>query len=240
MLRRAVFLPICELIAVGVIALAPVVAAAADAERGKKLFAQCKRCHQIGEGAENRIGPHLNDIIGRAAGSFENYMYSPAMRAVGRNGIIWDEATLDTFLAEPYAMVPRTSMTYAGMKDPARRTDIIAWLQVFSGSETALPEAEPTVNLEQYGLDPAILTVQGDPAYGAYLASQCTTCHQMSGVAEGIPSIIGWPTEEFMIALHAYKIGKRPNEAMQLVARQLSDEAIAALAAHFSTLEYDQ
>ena len=57
--------------------------------RGKALFGQCKRCHQVGGGAEHRIGPHLNDVIGRAAGSLANYRYSQAMKAAGVGGLVW-------------------------------------------------------------------------------------------------------------------------------------------------------
>ena len=84
---------------------------------------------------------------------------------------------------------------------------------------------------------PDLLSIPGDPDYGAYLAGECITCHRGGGAAEGIPSITGWPHDDFVIALQAYKHGKREHPVMQMVAGRLSDEEIAALAVHFSRAE---
>ncbi len=205
----------------------------ADAERGRALFKQCKRCHQTGGGAEHRIGPHLNDVFGRAAGSLGDFRYSPAMKAAGSGGLVWTEATLDAFLSGPRALVPRSRMSFAGIEKKGDRADLLAWLRGFAGARPGLPPAEPTAMPEEYGLDPRLLAIEGDPDYGAYLAGECTTCHRLDGTGEGIPSITGWPLDDFVIALQAYKRGKRAHPAMQLVAGRLSDEEIAALAAHF-------
>ena len=228
------------LIAAALLAVVPAAGAlSADAERGRALYGECKRCHQAGSGAEHRIGPHLNDVFGRAAGSLGDYRYSPAMRAAGSGGLVWTEATLDAFLADPRAVVPRSRMSFAGMEGAGDRADLLAWLRVFSGPGAAsdLPPAEPTATPEEYGLDPGLLAITGDPEYGAYLAGECTTCHRADGGAQGIPSITGWPHEDFVIALQAYKHGKREHPVMQLVAGRLSDEEIAALAAHFNRVE---
>ena len=211
----------------------------ADAERGKTLFGQCKRCHQMGGGAENRIGPQLNGVFGRAAGSLGNFPYSRAMKAAGSGGLVWTEATLDAFLSDPPALVPRSRMSFAGMAEANDRADLLAWLRGFSGNRSDLPPAEPTATPEEYGLDPGLLAIQGDLEYGAYLAGECITCHQPDGADEGIPSITGWPPDDFVIALHAYKRGKRVHPVMQLVAGRLSDEEIAALAAYFQRVEDD-
>ena len=208
-----------------------------DGDRGKELFGQCKRCHQVGSGAAHRIGPHLNDVFGRAAGSLAGFRYSPAMRKAGAGGLVWDDATLDAFLADPHAFVPRSRMSFAGIEGRDDRAALLAWLQGYSGGRADLPPAEPTATPEEYGLDPAILSMAGDPAYGAYLAGECTTCHRLDGADKGIPSIVGWPVDDFVIALHAYKRGTRVHAVMQMVAGRLSDEEIAALAAHFQEAE---
>ena len=211
----------------------------ADAGSGKALFAQCKRCHQVGSGAAHRIGPHLNDVFGRAAGSLENFRYSQAMTEAGDGGLVWSEATLDQFLTDPHAFVPGSRMNFDGMEGADDRAALVAWLQGFSGASSDLPPAEPTATPEEYGLDPQILAIEGDPEYGAYLAGECTTCHRPDGVDEGIPAITGWPPDDFVIALHAYKRGKRVHPVMQMVAGRLSAEEIAALAAHFQGAEDD-
>ncbi|MDE0386842.1 MAG: c-type cytochrome [Defluviicoccus sp.] len=209
----------------------------ADEARGRALYGACKRCHQVGGGARHRIGPHLNDVFGREAGSLADYRYSKAMRKAGSGGLVWTGATLDAFIARPRALVARSRMSFKGMKEPADRKALLAWLRGFSGDGSDLPPAEPTVTVEEYGLDPKLLAIAGDPEYGAYLAGECTTCHRPGGGEAGIPSITGWPHDEFVIALHAYKRGKRVHPAMQLVAGRLSDEEIAALAAHFHRAE---
>ena len=227
------------LLVAALLAILPAAGAwSADAERGRALYVrECKRCHQAGRGAEHRIGPHLNDLFGRAAGSLAGYGYSPAMKEAGSGGLVWTEASLDAFLAEPRALVPHSRMSFTGMEATDDREDVLAWLRVFSGPGSDLPPAEPTATPEEYGLDPALLAIPGDPEYGAYLAGECTTCHRGGGAAEGIPSITGWPHDDFVIALQAYKHGKREHPVMQLVAGRLSDEEIAALAAHFSRAE---
>ena len=209
----------------------------ADDGRGKALFAQCKRCHQAGGGAENRIGPHLNDVFGRTAGALAGFRYSRAMREAGAGGLVWSEATLDAFLADPHTFVPHSRMSFDGMEGADDRAQLLAWLRGFSGAGADLPPAEPTATPEEYGLDPGILAIQGDAEYGAYLAGECTTCHRIDGADEGIPSITGWPLDDFVIALHAYKGGKRIHPVMQLVAGRLSDAEIAALAVHFQKAE---
>lgn len=214
-------------------------ARAADAQRGNALYQECKRCHQAGRGAQHRIGPHLNDVFGRHAGSLPDFSYSSAMRKAGVRGLIWTEATLDKFLANPRAMVPHSRMSYAGMAAAGDRADLLAWLRSLSGSASGLPAAEPTVTAAEYDLDPRLLAVSGDPEYGAWLASECTTCHRADGADDGIPSIIGWPIDDFVITLQAYKRGKRRHQAMQTIARRLSDEEVASLAAYFGRLLTD-
>ena len=229
---------IAALLAAGLLLVFPAAGAwSAEPERGKELFAQCKRCHQVGGGAAHRIGPHLNDVFGRAAGSLADFRYSPAMRAAGADGLVWSEATLDRFFADPHAFVPRSRMNFDGMGGADDRAALLAWLRGFSGDGTDLPPAEPTATPEEYGLDPQILAIPGDPEYGAYLAGECTTCHRPDGADEGIPAITGWPLDDFVIALHAYKRGMRVHPVMQMVAGRLSDEEIAALAAHFHRAE---
>ena len=179
----------CRLLAAALLAALPAAGAgSADAGRGHALFQQCKRCHQAGSGAEHRIGPHLNDVFGRAAGSLADYRYSAAMKAAGAEGLVWTEATLDVFLSDPPALVPHSRMSFSGMADAGDRTALLAWLRGFSGGRSDLPSAEPTATPEEYGLDPAILAIRGDPEYGAYLAGECITCHRADGTVEGIPS----------------------------------------------------
>lgn len=78
--------------------------------------------------------------------------------------------------------------------------------------------------------------VAGDVEYGAYLASECTTCHQADGSSQGLPAITGWPPEVFVQVMQAYRDGRLPHDGMKTIARRLGDEEIAALAAYFATV----
>jgi cytochrome c len=106
-------------------------ASAQDAAEGEKVFATCKACHQIGEEAKNAIGPELNAIIGRKAGSVTGYSYSDANR---NSGITWDESNLTAYLKDPKAKVPGTKMVFAGIKDEKKVQDLIAFLKLFDAA----------------------------------------------------------------------------------------------------------
>lgn len=208
-----------------------------DAERGKKVFVKCSGCHQVGPEARNRIGPHLNDLFGRKAAGLEGFKYSKAFQRAGSKGLEWHVETLAGFLELPKAMVPGTRMSFKGLSEPADRADILAYLRGFSASPANIPEADPTANQTDRDLDPEILAIKGDAEYGEYLSSECTTCHRKDGADEGIPSIVYWPEDEFVIAMHAYKTKTREHPVMNMVAGRLGDEEIAALAAFFAKLE---
>ncbi len=208
-----------------------------DAEAGATLYDQCKGCHQIGQGAEDRIGPHLNRIFGRRAAAHEGYPYSASMQRAGVDGLIWTFTTLDAYIENPRALVSKTRMSYRGLKDARDRADLLAYLRRFSDNPANIPEAAPTMRGTDHSVDPAILAIQGDPEYGEYLSSECVSCHQVDGTGDGIPSITRWPEEDFVVAMHAYKHKLRPHPVMQMMAARLSNEEIAALAAYFKSLE---
>lgn len=208
-----------------------------DATRGATLFErQCKACHQIGEGAINRVGPQLNRIFGRRAGSAADFSYSKAMARMGADGLTWTLETLDPYIENPKALVSGTRMNYRGLADEQARSDLLAFLRTLSDNPQNIPEAEPTARMTDHDLDPAILAIKGDPEYGEYLSSECVTCHQPDGSDQGIPAITQWPEEDFVVAMHAYKRQLRPHPVMQMMASRLSDEEIAALAAYFAKL----
>jgi cytochrome c len=101
---------------------------AQDAAAGEKDFTVCRACHQIGPGAKIAVGPVLNGIIGRKAGSYPGYAYSPANKD---SGIVWTAEELDKYLTNPQAVVPKTKMIFPGLKDGQKRKDVIAFLGQF-------------------------------------------------------------------------------------------------------------
>ena len=235
MIARGVFATLClaAVFVTGTVAAAPI----GDPAEGERIFSQCKSCHQVGPGAEDRVGPHLNGIFGRPAGAHDSYNYSEGLNRAGADGLIWTAETLDVYLENPRSLVSRTRMNFRGLKDPKDRADVLAYLRTYSDNPSDLPEAEPTALGTDHDIAPEILAIQGDPEYGEYLSSECLTCHQRDGSAEGIPSITQWPEEDFVVAMHAYKNKIRPHPVMQMMAGRLNNEEIAALAAYFRTLE---
>ena len=101
---------------------------AQDAAAGEKSFAVCRACHQIGPTAKNAVGPVLNGVVGRKAGTYAGYNYSPANKD---SGITWTPEELDKYLTSPQTVVPHTKMIFPGLKDAQKRKDVIAYLEQF-------------------------------------------------------------------------------------------------------------
>ncbi len=99
---------------------------AADVEKGKAVFEQCAACHAL-DGTGDYDGPTLKGVIGRKAGSLEDYRYSAAMK---RSDVVWDAVTLDEYVADPQAFIPGNRMAFAGISDKTQRDDLIAFLTV--------------------------------------------------------------------------------------------------------------
>ncbi|MDO9383139.1 MAG: c-type cytochrome [Hyphomicrobiaceae bacterium] len=119
-------------LAVGAVLVLPAVASAQDAAKGKAVFnTSCKACHDAGEGG-GKVGPGLKGIVGVKAGTHHpEYAYSAAMKGAG---LTWDEATLDKYLADwAKKLVPGTLMNFPGVKDEAKRKDLIAYLKSTGG-----------------------------------------------------------------------------------------------------------
>jgi cytochrome c len=98
---------------------------AGDPTAGQAVFrTQCGVCHPVVQG-KNMVGPSLFGLIGRTSGGVEGFRYSAANK--GAN-ITWSAETLDKYLIAPREVIPGTIMTYAGLKDDAKRADLIAYL----------------------------------------------------------------------------------------------------------------
>jgi cytochrome c len=118
---------------VGMLAFASMVvpcggAMAQDAAAGEKVFQKCRACHQVGETAKNGVGPVLNGLLGRKAGTIEGYSYTEANK---NSGITWDEATLAEYLKNPKAKIPGTKMIFPGLPKDDEITNLIAFLKQY-------------------------------------------------------------------------------------------------------------
>ncbi|RVT99173.1 cytochrome c family protein [Rhodovarius crocodyli] len=101
---------------------------AGDVEAGRRVFAQCRACHLIDNSARNGVGPNLYGIMGRRAGQREGFRYSANMQERAAAGLTWDDATLRAYVANPKAVVPQGSMTFAGLRNPEQINNLMAFL----------------------------------------------------------------------------------------------------------------
>src|SRR5688572_23883223 len=101
-----------------------------DAAEGEKVFNQCKACHAVDE-AKNKVGPHLVGIIGRPAGSVEDFKYSDALK---ESGITWNEETIAAYVADPRGYIKGNRMAFAGLKEEEEIANLLAYLKEESAS----------------------------------------------------------------------------------------------------------
>lgn len=99
---------------------------AGDVENGRRQFGTCRSCHTLVQGGPELVGPNLWGVFGRAAASHGGYEYSQPLRD---SGIVWTPEELDRWLENPRERVPGTKMVFAGIRDPIRRRDLIAYLR---------------------------------------------------------------------------------------------------------------
>jgi len=99
---------------------------------GEKVFRQCKACHQVGDGAKNRVGPQLNGVMGRTIGGVEDFRYSKTMAAMGEEGQVWDEESMAAFLADPRGYVKGTKMSFRGLRKDDDIAAMTEYLKSFS------------------------------------------------------------------------------------------------------------
>jgi cytochrome c len=101
-------------------------AIAQDGKRGQLLFLQCRACHSLKAGEPNKVGPNLGGFLKRPGASATGFKYSSAFAAAKP---VWNDANLDRWLTRPGAMVPGTTMAFAGVAKPADRAAIITYLK---------------------------------------------------------------------------------------------------------------
>ncbi len=102
-----------------------------DAAAGEKVFRKCLACHMVGEDAQNRVGPMLNGVVGRAVGAVEGFKYSSGFEERAAAGETWTPEALDAFLEKPRDYVKGTKMAFAGLRKEEERANVIAYLASF-------------------------------------------------------------------------------------------------------------
>jgi cytochrome c len=112
----------------------------ADAAAGQKISQRCEQCHDLSKGGPNKIGPNLWGVLGRARATHEGFSYSGAM---SNDHAPWTLDKLFKFLKSPAAVVPGTKMSFAGLRSPQDRINLLAWLRTQSDSPVPIPPPAP-------------------------------------------------------------------------------------------------
>ncbi len=180
--------------------------AAPNPVKGEELFKQCAACHAIGDGAAHTVGPTLNHVFGRTAGSAPGYeTFSPAMRAKGEEeSLNWDEKSLYIFLAGPARYVPGTTMGFKGLRREQEIKDLLSYLITFSpayeaesgaaaSTEAIKASTLPVITPDDETEDPAFtdeyLADATAVASGGELWVQCRHCHGSSAYPGKAPKL---------------------------------------------------
>lgn len=127
--------PYTGLLAAGLLTLGLAVPASAQDDQvaeGEKVFKKCAACHMVGPDAKNRVGPELNGVVGRTAGTLDTFKYSEAMAKAGADGLVWSEETLSEYLTNPKEMIKGNKMAFVGLKKPEERAAVIAYIEAES------------------------------------------------------------------------------------------------------------
>lgn len=105
----------------------------ADLGKGKNVFRQCASCHLVDDSGKHRIGPNLYGVVDRESGTIDGFNYSKAMKEAG---IVWTAETIDEYIENPRAYIPGNRMSFAGLRKPEDRVNVVAYLMV-EGGKTA-------------------------------------------------------------------------------------------------------
>lgn len=182
-----------------------------DPMAGEKTARACVACHSFDEGGPNKVGPNLWNVVGSDIAAHEGFNYSDAVKGLEGQ---WTTDTLDQWLTDPKAFAPGNKMTYAGIKDDAKRADVIAYLQTLQPEDdlqamaaeaggapeqpapeqpapdqpaTDQPAAEQPA-ADQPAADAQPAAAAGDPAAGQKVARACQACHTFD---QGGPNRVG-------------------------------------------------
>ena len=171
-----------------------VLLASASAERGAAAVRKCQSCHNFGEGEPNKQGPNLYHIVGASEAHADGFAYSDALLEHKAAGDIWTYENLNEFLTNPKAYAPGTKMTFAGVRSPEERADILAYLQTLSPEPVPFPAAEAAPAESPAEGEAAPAAEGAEPAAPAAATETPTTTETETNV-EGTPAAGGEATQ---------------------------------------------
>jgi cytochrome c len=116
---------------IALLACGGAVQAQGNAEEGESVFKKCRTCHDVGDGAKNKVGPVLNNVVGRKAASIDGFSYSTDLKGLAAKGFVWSDENLNKYLENVKSVVANGKMVFPGLKDEQDRKDLIAYLKKF-------------------------------------------------------------------------------------------------------------
>ncbi|WP_297106770.1 cytochrome c family protein [uncultured Devosia sp.] len=178
-----------------------VLLASASAERGAAAVRKCQSCHNFGEGEANKQGPLLYDVVGAVQAHVEDFAYSDILMQHHNEGLVWSYENLDAFLTNPKGYAPGTKMSFAGVRSPEERADILAYLQTLSANPVPFPapEAVPAEGEDAAGSDDTIPEELLTPAEGGSEETVVTAPEAAAETAtetRDASPVVGTPVQE--------------------------------------------
>ncbi len=167
--------------------------ASASLSSGERVAKKCAACHTFDNGGANKTGPNLWNVMGRAAAGADGFGFSSAMSG---SGLTWDFETMNQFLAKPKELVPGTAMSFAGIKKPKDRANLLAWIRSKSDAPLDLPVfVAPVEEIVEAAAD-----MVGDAAQDIETAAIASSEAAADGAADllnSLPNVSGTdPTHE--------------------------------------------
>jgi cytochrome c2 len=185
----------------------------------------CAACHMIGDGAINRIGPHLNGLVGRGIGAVDGYDFSDIFLEAAAQGRSGRKTALDGFIANPDGYLPGTSMVFRGIRAAQDRADLIAFIVQEGGAAEAGEDTGPSPRSRRSSRSRAT-------------SPTANTCRRNAPPAisarEAGHSVDPGPDAERLHRGHGgLPLGRTATPGHEHAGRTAGDEEIAALAAYF-------
>lgn len=159
-----------------------VLLASADLKAGENSAKKCQSCHNFAQGAGNKTGPELYDVVERVIGSHPGFAYSAIMEEHRAAGDIWSYDSLNSFLIAPKDFMPGTKMIFSGLKNDQERANVIAYLASLSASPKPFPPAEAPTAAAPEGTEPVATEADAMPT---------PTETQSETAVEGTPTTSG-------------------------------------------------